>query len=103
MPSLEDVKRYALQYAHEGPEKLEARVAEEFGMSREDAAKVVRDLGNDPEGVPMRTDAPLPNVGLAAGLGVAGGTLTGGSAAVAAEELANLHDSTRSPTETNRD
>ena len=105
MPSLEDVRRYALQYAYEGPEKLQARVAKELGMSLEDAAKIVRDLGNDPDGVPVDTDAPLPNIGLAAGLGVAGGTLTGAPAAavIAAEELAQTNDSTRPATEIESD
>ena len=101
MASLEDVKRYALQHAYEDRDALEARIAKEFEMSREEASRVLRDLAD--ESVELENPQPAPNIGAVAALGVPGGTLTGApaAAAVATEELAREKEATR--TDPNRD
>jgi hypothetical protein len=89
MASLEDVKRYARMHVDDDREGLEARIAKEFEMSREEAAKVVASLADETAmGTPAVNTGGLANPPLVAG--AAAGTATGGVPAVGAIAAAEL-------------
>jgi hypothetical protein len=94
MASLEDVKRYARMHVGDDQEGLEARIAKEFEMSREEAAKVVASLADETGmGEPALNTGGLANPPLMAG--AVAGTGVGGNPAVgviAASEVAHEAD-----------
>ncbi len=94
MASLEDVKRYARMHVGDDQEGLEARIAKEFEMSREEAAKVVASLADETGmGEPALNTGGLANPPLVAGAvmgtGVAGNPAVG---VIAASEVAHEGD-----------
>ncbi len=97
MPNLEDVKRYARAHVDDDREGLEARIAKEFEMTREEAAKVVSALA-DETGATGTNALEVNSGGLANPPLVAGavaGTGVGGNPAVgviAASEVAHEGD-----------
>jgi hypothetical protein len=78
MASLEDVRRFIREHADLGPGQLETRLAKDFGMSREEAARMVADLGGESAGdlAEGRGDGSLPAAAMVAvgGQSTAGGT-----------------------------
>ncbi len=87
MASLEDVKRYAREHAEDDRERLEARIAKEFEMTREEAARVVNTLVDETGAMANTYD---PQVA-----GAAAGTTAIGNPAIgvfAAAEIAREGD-----------
>jgi hypothetical protein len=94
MASLEDVKRYARAHVDDDREGLEARIAKEFEMSREEAARVIESLADETgTGAPALNTGGLANPPLVAGAAM--GTTTVGNPAIgviAASEIAHEAD-----------
>lgn len=89
MASLEDVKRYARMHVSDDQEGLEARIAKEFQMSREEAAKVVASLADETRmGTPAVNTGGLANPPLVAGAMM--GTTTVGNPAIGALAAADI-------------
>ena len=68
MSTLQDVKAFARQQGNLNSEQLEAKIAKEFQMSRDEAAQVMRGLSSEDPSLEVGSPSLFATTAVAAGL-----------------------------------